>query len=77
MGCATSHRLKWGPFPPNDVGGIPQHIKKGEKRTKRGILTTADIVYKVLKISVGKNIFSSITGILVLIDSLHNCLVQG
>jgi len=31
-GCATSHRPKWGPFPPNEVGGIVQHVKKGEGR---------------------------------------------
>ena len=28
----TSHRLKWGPFPPNEVGRIAQHARKGEKR---------------------------------------------
>ena len=32
MGHATSHRLKWGPFPPNEVGRIVQHIRKGEGR---------------------------------------------
>ena len=31
-GCATSHRLKWGPFPPNEVGRIAQHVRKGEGR---------------------------------------------
>ena len=31
-GCATSHRLKLGPFPTNKVGRIAQHIKKGERR---------------------------------------------
>ena len=31
-GCATSHRLKWGPFPPNEVGRIEQHVRKGEGR---------------------------------------------
>ena len=29
-GCATSHRLKWRPFPPNEVGRIAQHVRKGE-----------------------------------------------
>ena len=31
-GCANSHRLKWGPFPPNEVGRIAQHVRKGEGR---------------------------------------------
>ena len=31
-GCATSHRLKWGPFPPNEVGRIAQHVRKEEER---------------------------------------------
>ena len=30
MGCATSHRLKWCPFPPNEVGRIAQHVRRGE-----------------------------------------------
>ena len=28
MGCATSRRLKWGPFPPNEVGRIAQYARK-------------------------------------------------
>ena len=28
----TSHRLKWGPLPPNEIGRIAQHLKKGEER---------------------------------------------
>ena len=28
-GCSTSHLLKWGPFSPNEVGRIAQHVKKG------------------------------------------------
>ena len=31
-GCATSHRFKWGPFSPNEVGRIAQHFRKGEGR---------------------------------------------
>jgi hypothetical protein len=31
-GCATSHPLKWGPFPPNEIGRIAQHVRKGEER---------------------------------------------
>jgi len=27
-GCATSHRLKWGPFYPNKVGMIAQHVRR-------------------------------------------------
>ena len=30
--CATSHLLKLGPFPPNEVGRIAQHVMKGEGR---------------------------------------------
>ena len=26
------HRLKWGPFSPNEVGRIAQHVSKGEGR---------------------------------------------
>ena len=29
-GCATSHWLKWGPLPPNELGRIAQHVRKGE-----------------------------------------------
>ena len=29
-GCAISHRLKWGPLPPNEVGSIAQHVRNGE-----------------------------------------------
>ena len=32
MGCATSHRVKWGPFSPNEVGRLTQHIRKGEEK---------------------------------------------
>jgi hypothetical protein len=28
--CATSHRLKWDPFPSTEVGRIAKHIRKGE-----------------------------------------------
>ena len=37
--CSTSHRLKWGPFPPNEVGRIAQHVRKGEgkKEGKDGV----------------------------------------
>ena len=28
----TSRRLKWGPFLPNEVGRIAQHVRKGEGR---------------------------------------------
>ena len=31
-GYASSHRLKWGPLPPNDVDGIAQHVREGERR---------------------------------------------
>ena len=31
-GRATIHRLKWGPYPPNEVGRIAQHVSKGEGR---------------------------------------------
>ena len=40
-GCATSHRLKWGPLPPKGVRTIAQHIKEreGRKIGKEGIST--------------------------------------
>ena len=28
-GCMTSHRLKWGPLPSNEVGVIAQYVRKG------------------------------------------------
>ena len=31
-GCATSNHLKWGPLPPNYVGRIAQHVRKGDGR---------------------------------------------
>ena len=33
-GCASSHRLKWGPFPPNEVDRIAQPAREGEKEGK-------------------------------------------
>ena len=32
----TSHRLKWDPFPPNEVDGIAQHVRKVERRGRIG-----------------------------------------
>ena len=31
---------KWGPFPPNEVGGIAQHVRKGEGRKGQGNIST-------------------------------------
>ena len=31
-GVVRSQRLKWGPFPPDEVGRIVQHVRKGEGR---------------------------------------------
>ena len=31
-GLYDSHCLKWGPFPPNEVGRITQDVRKGEGR---------------------------------------------
>ena len=31
-GCATSHRLKWGPFSPNEGGIIAELVRKGKER---------------------------------------------
>ena len=31
-GCATCHCLNWNHFPPNEVGRIAQHVRKGEGR---------------------------------------------
>ena len=37
-GCATSHRLKWGPLHPNEVDRIAQHVRKGEgRKEEKGI----------------------------------------
>ena len=35
-GCVTSHSLKWGPLPPNEVGRITQHIREGEGKDRVG-----------------------------------------
>ena len=32
ISARTSHRLKWGPFNPNEVRRIAQHFRKGEGR---------------------------------------------
>ena len=34
-GCATSHRLKWSPLPPNDVCRILQHVREEKGRMGR------------------------------------------
>ena len=31
-GCTTSHHLKWGSLPPNEVGRITRYVRKGEGR---------------------------------------------
>ena len=31
-GTVRRHCLKWGPFPPNEVSRIAQHVRKGEGR---------------------------------------------
>ena len=30
--CVTSHRLKWGSLPPNEVDRIAQQLREGEER---------------------------------------------
>ena len=35
-GCAPSHRLKWGPISPNEIGRIAQHVSPKGKGTKEG-----------------------------------------
>ena len=32
--CVTSHRLKWGPLPPNEVGRFSKHVMRKEKVKK-------------------------------------------
>ena len=34
-GCTTSNRLKWGSLSPNEIGRIPQQVRK-ERRKGRG-----------------------------------------
>ena len=34
QGCATSHRPKWDPLPPNDVGRTAQDVRKDERKEK-------------------------------------------
>ena len=34
-GSATSHRLKWSPLPPNEIGRIAQHHQEGRWRERR------------------------------------------
>ena len=36
-GCATSHRLKWGPFPPNDVSSPTARQEEWRKEGKDGV----------------------------------------
>ena len=37
-GCATSHPLKWGPLPLNEVGKKAQLVKEGEGRRRQGLM---------------------------------------
>ena len=48
-GCATSHRLNWDPFPPNEVGRIAQHIRMGEGRNGRKGRDKIESVYQIRK----------------------------
>ena len=62
-GCATSHRLKWDPFPPKYVGGIAQHIRKGEGRKGEKDLIVVDkrkccLMTKASLFSTGKTTLS-------------------
>ena len=36
MGYGTSHRLKWESLPPNEVGSIAQHVRKGKGNIRKG-----------------------------------------
>ena len=49
-GWSTSHRLKWGPFPPNEIGRIAQHVGKGEgrKEGRDGVGSSIDDVKLLL-----------------------------
>ena len=31
-GCATNHRFKWGPLPPNEVVWIAQHVRQERRK---------------------------------------------
>ena len=33
-GCATIHRLKWDPLPPNDIFRVTQHVREEKKNVK-------------------------------------------
>ena len=35
-GLCDRNRLKWGPFPPNEVGRIAEHIKKVRRKGRGG-----------------------------------------
>ena len=45
--CATSHRLKWDPFPPNEVSKIAQHVRKGEGKFNWTFWCTSKICLKI------------------------------
>jgi hypothetical protein len=36
LGWASRHRLKWGPFPPNKVDVIAEHVRKREEKGSKG-----------------------------------------
>ena len=35
-GCATSHRLRWGPFHPNEVGRNAPHVGREKEGKRKG-----------------------------------------
>ena len=35
-GCATRHRFKWDPLPPNEIGSTAQYVRM-EKEGKGGV----------------------------------------
>ena len=51
--CATIHRLKWGPLPPNEVCRIAKHVWKGEGRKGRS-LCYVTLFYKLYLVFIFK-----------------------
>ena len=52
-GLCDHHRLKWGSIPPNEVGRIAQHVRKGEGRKERdgvSIVYDRSVYYHLWKI---------------------------
>ena len=53
----SSHCLKWGPFPPNEIGRIAQHVREGEGRNQGKDILIWLVLIKLKQFSWGPSLF--------------------